>query len=338
MAAPYVTGAAAFVAALYPLDTLSQRIGRILDNVVPLDSLSGKCVTGGLLNLDLAVGDPPPITVTYPLGGETFTIGKQIPIEWSSWGISGDVKIFLKSTDLTNTYLVTRAAAYDSIPYEYTIPCNIPTGSYFIRVEKEGIGDGKSGDFTINTGPCITVSGPSGRETYYPGDRMAVEWDTWGISGDVRISLIRSDLTRSYSITPATPFDSSPFQYTIPVGLNAGSHHIGVKKTGEAFGRSASFTIRPGISSITVIRPMAGEIYSHGNRISIEWTTAGLTGDVMILLKRADGSGEYTITPATRCDNSPFNYRIPSNVLPANYEIEIRQGFVYGLSGNFTIN
>lgn len=338
MAAPYVTGVAAFIAALYPSDTLSQRIERILDNVVPLDSLSGKCVTGGLLNLDLAVGDPPPITVTYPSGGETFTIGKQIPIEWSSWGFTGDVKIFLKSTDLTNTYLITRTAAYDSIPYEYTIPCNIPAGSYFISIEKEGIGDGKSGDFTINTGSCITVSDPSGGETYYPGDQMNIAWDTWGISGDVKISLIRSDLTRSYYITNATPYDSSPFQYTIPVGINAGSHYIGIKKPDEAFGKSAEFTIKPGTSSITVIRPMAGEIYHRGNRMSIEWTTTGITGNVIITLKRSDGSGEYTITPATRYNNSPFNYRIPANVLTADYEIEIRQGPVYGLSGNFTIN
>jgi len=338
MAAPYATGAVAYVAALYPLDTLSRRVERILDNTAPLSSLSGICVTGGLLNLDKAAGDPPHITVTAPLEGETYTIGKKIPIKWSSWGINGDVRIALKSANGNDSFTVTARTAHDNFPYDYTIPCSVPAGTYIIRVEKPLFGGGESGHFTINTGSCITVSNPAGGETFYPGDPLSIEWDIWGISGDVKISLIRSDLTASKYIARAVPYNVSPYLYTIPVGLTGGSYYIGIKKQDQSFGKSADFTIKPSVSSITVIKPAAGEVYSHGANLTIEWVTSGIIGVVTILLKRADGTGEYTIATATRHDGSPVQYRVPVNVSPGAYVVEIRQNSVYGVSGNFIIN
>jgi len=51
MAAPHVSGAVALTAAEYPGQSLNDRIQRILLGVDPLDSLIGKVVTGGRLNL-----------------------------------------------------------------------------------------------------------------------------------------------------------------------------------------------------------------------------------------------------------------------------------------------
>jgi subtilisin family serine protease len=51
IATPHVTGAVALIAAEYPTETVAQRVDRILSSTSPLTSLSGKCVTGGMLNL-----------------------------------------------------------------------------------------------------------------------------------------------------------------------------------------------------------------------------------------------------------------------------------------------
>jgi subtilisin family serine protease len=55
MATPHVTGAVAFLASVFPSETAAERISRILNTAVPLGSLSGKCVTGGMLNLNDAL-------------------------------------------------------------------------------------------------------------------------------------------------------------------------------------------------------------------------------------------------------------------------------------------
>lgn len=51
MATPHVTGAAALYAATHPGATAAQIKSAILDSTVPIPSLSGKCVTGGRLNV-----------------------------------------------------------------------------------------------------------------------------------------------------------------------------------------------------------------------------------------------------------------------------------------------
>jgi len=65
MATPHVTGAIALIAAQYPSETVAQRIGRILDSVMPLPSLVDTCATEGMLNLygALMVNPSPEINV-----------------------------------------------------------------------------------------------------------------------------------------------------------------------------------------------------------------------------------------------------------------------------------
>jgi subtilisin family serine protease len=71
-AAPFVTGAAALVLARYPADSHPQIIARILNATDPLPSLSGKCVTGGRLNLRKALSPPIHLSVVPRPGGEPF--------------------------------------------------------------------------------------------------------------------------------------------------------------------------------------------------------------------------------------------------------------------------
>jgi subtilisin family serine protease len=61
-AAPYVTGAFSLVLAKYPAETHQQIIARVLNGTDPLPALTGKCVTGGRLNLRKALS--PPISLT----------------------------------------------------------------------------------------------------------------------------------------------------------------------------------------------------------------------------------------------------------------------------------
>src|SRR5438552_4367863 len=89
MAAPHVAGACALLMAHFPNDNYQQIINRVLSNVDPLPSLAGKCVSGGRLNLQKALGGSAPpqkptvsVAATDPNAAEqgpdpgTFTLSR----------------------------------------------------------------------------------------------------------------------------------------------------------------------------------------------------------------------------------------------------------------------
>jgi subtilisin family serine protease len=81
-AAPHVTGALALMLARYPTNTYQQTLDRLLTSVDRLPSLSGKCVTGGRLNLAKALSHWPP--VLEPLTGGTMNLQVRLRGEPSS--------------------------------------------------------------------------------------------------------------------------------------------------------------------------------------------------------------------------------------------------------------
>lgn len=69
MATPHVTGGVALMASYFPSESMAGRKARILNNVMPLGSLSGMCVTGGMLNLYNALTDTPAVSGTVSVWG-----------------------------------------------------------------------------------------------------------------------------------------------------------------------------------------------------------------------------------------------------------------------------
>jgi len=78
MAAAYVTGASALLRARYSSESPRQIIDRLLAGVDPLPTLTGRCLSGGRLNLQKALGPPSPspaqLTATQPLNGDDFAL------------------------------------------------------------------------------------------------------------------------------------------------------------------------------------------------------------------------------------------------------------------------
>jgi subtilisin family serine protease len=62
LAAPYVAGAFALLKVKFPTETHQQLIARVLTSVDPLPALTGKCATGGRLNLRKALSPPVQLT------------------------------------------------------------------------------------------------------------------------------------------------------------------------------------------------------------------------------------------------------------------------------------
>ena len=74
LAAPYVTGALALMLAKYPAENYRQVINRLMNTTDPLPSLSGKCVTGGRLNLRNALNPFIRLAVIPTAGATPFQL------------------------------------------------------------------------------------------------------------------------------------------------------------------------------------------------------------------------------------------------------------------------
>ena len=66
MAAPHVSGAVALLRQMHPSESYVQIINRLLGSAEPIASMTGKCVSGGRLNLDDALSYTPPALYVTP--------------------------------------------------------------------------------------------------------------------------------------------------------------------------------------------------------------------------------------------------------------------------------
>src|SRR5437879_4205543 len=126
MAAPHVTGSCALLTAHFPNDNYQQIINRIVSNVDPLPALAGKCVSGGRLNLQKALGGsappPPPEKPTVTTVATDATASEQGP-DTGTFTVS---RTGGTASALTVQYSLGGSATYgidyQSLPNSVTIP------------------------------------------------------------------------------------------------------------------------------------------------------------------------------------------------------------------------
>ncbi|MBI3852218.1 MAG: S8 family serine peptidase [Verrucomicrobia bacterium] len=73
-AAPYVSGTFALMLVKYPTETPQQIISRLLAATDPLPAFTGKCVTGGRLNFQKAIGPPIRLTAVPTVSNGPFQL------------------------------------------------------------------------------------------------------------------------------------------------------------------------------------------------------------------------------------------------------------------------
>ena len=87
--------------------------------------------------------------------------------------------------------------------------------------------------------------------------------------------------------------------------------------------------------SINVTSPNGGS-FKQAQSITIVWASSGITGDVKINLRKADGTSGTTLFNAVPYNSSPKSYSL-STVDPGNYFIIVKQGQLKGQSQNFEV-
>jgi subtilisin family serine protease len=163
MATPHVSGACALVWARYPDESYLQIKNRILAGTDPLPTLAGKCVTGGRLNLQKALGSTTP-QPTQPV--VTVSAGDPSATESGDPGRFTIMRTGSTASSLTVDYTVS-GTAQNGVDYQVltglvTIPGGSSSANLTVTPVDDPVAEGnETVVLTIAAGSAHTVGSPA---------------------------------------------------------------------------------------------------------------------------------------------------------------------------------
>jgi len=153
------------------------------------------------------------LSVTFPNGGETLTVGTSSSIIWTASGVTDNVKLILLNEDNSIFGVIVRDRAPGGSPYPWSAGQTevglAPAGRrYKIRVSTMdgGTKDVSDALFTIAAAgspepepepeptTSLTVTSPNGGESWTLASSHPITWTSRGLSGSVAISLMNGDV------------------------------------------------------------------------------------------------------------------------------------------------
>ena len=270
--------------------------------------------------------DPAPsINVESPDGGEIWGLGSVQTIHWSYYGDLGStVKIeALRGETVIATIPGVSIGAGGSGLFNLTVPSGTPLGTdYRIRVTSTSvpaITDTSNASFTISS--PITVESPNGGEVWQLGSAQAVQWTYTGNPGSsVKIEALRGETV--IATIPSVSIGSGGFGFfnlTVPFSTPLGDNYrfrvTSTSNPAYTDTSNAPFTISADSgSSITIVSPNGGEVWTQGSTQFINWTYAGNPGS-MVKIEFLKGSTVLkTVTDISTTSGSvsiPVPYSTP---------------------------
>ena len=275
------------------------------------------------------------IDVTYPNGGETLVRGQNYTVTWTSSGISGNVKVVI----LKAGQFLMNLAANDPNDGNYPfVP--IATFSdghdYQIAVSNlDGSISNTGGYFSITSG-SIDVTYPNGGETLVRGQNYNITWTSAGVSGNVKVVILKAGQFLM-NLAANDPNDGNyPF---VPIATFSDGHDYQIAVSnldGSISNTGGYFSITSG--SIDVTYPNGGETLVRGQNYNITWTSAGVSGNVKVVILKA---GQFLMNLAANDPNDGNYPFVPIATFSDGHDYQIAvsnlDGSISNTGGYFSI-
>ncbi|RLF26419.1 MAG: hypothetical protein DRN05_07065, partial [Thermoplasmata archaeon] len=255
--------------------------------------------------------------VSAPVGGETWYVGTQENISWTTYGTIDKVNLYYSINGGTSydSTIVTNASNVDG--YTWTIPDAIGTQT---RVKVEDFYDNtvygtSPGDFTIKG--RIIVTYPNGGEVFRVGSTENITWDAYGSLGNVQIEYsTNGGSSYDYTIVASTPAANETYAWTVDdaIGANLKVKITSLTYTDVSDESDSTFEIK-GVLDLTA--PNGGETWYVGTSENITWTKQGTLGNVELRYS-TDGGSTYpainTIATGVAASDLSYSWTIPDAI------------------------
>ena len=273
------------------------------------------------------IAPPPEITVLSPNGGETLQAGSNTNISWTSTNVA-NVKIELTTNNGADWSLIVASTpsigqyVWQNIPGVNSSLCRIKISN------ADGSGqpfDISNNNFTVTNliVQSIKLTSPIGGEAWEAGTTHNITWNGTAINS-VKIEFTSNNGTDWTTIANNLP-GSGSYAWNLP-NTNSTQCKIRVSDATDGVPSDVSgfaFTIKP-ISTLAVISPKAGDVYSAGSPVNIQWTSNGIQN---VKIEFTTNNGLLQADWFSLIDNTPSNgnfittFSIPSN----QYRIRISE-------------
>ncbi|MFA6233049.1 MAG: T9SS type A sorting domain-containing protein [Bacteroidota bacterium] len=130
-----------------------------------------------------SIAAPREITLLRPVGGETWFIGDEEDITWTSAGI-GDISIEVTTDNGATWSDVASAVPAQQGRFSWTVP-DTPSEQCRMRIFESGnpgVTDQSASVFSIAAHPSISVLSPNGGESWRPGQTENITWQSTNVS------------------------------------------------------------------------------------------------------------------------------------------------------------
>ncbi len=260
-----------------------------------------------------------PFTILYPTGGENLVSGQTYSFKWSGWDfdssfnpISG-YSIYLYGRSLgVNGPKYLGSINTSSSQFNWTVPTDIPAGSYTVNFQGPSQTGAISGVFSIgNTTtpqpPTISSMSPT---SALPGSLVYI----YGTNFNQGI-FVALDGAYGQTITPTLISDTS-ISFVVPSNISMGTHTVQVSEKASNFPLSNAVNLNVVSSQNPTISSMSPTSAFVGGSVHIYGTN--FTNKTYISVN----NGSQTITPNS-ISPTAITFSVPSNLSVGSHTIQV---------------
>lgn len=245
------------------------------------------------------------VTVTSPVGGESWQIGTSHNITWTSVGVSATALMKIEiSRDGGVTWAAPAVAA--STPNSGTKAWTVTgLGSANARVRVSVVSTPatfglSSADFTIPS-PSVTVTSPNGGESWQIGSSHSITWTTVSIPST---SMMKIEVSRDGGVTwgtsaVAAAVPNNGAKTWIVTGAGTATALVRVSVVSSLTVKDVSDAVfEIPLPGVTVTSPNGGESWAAGTTHAITWTTVSISATTMMKIQISRDGGATWSTSA----------------------------------------
>jgi hypothetical protein len=256
------------------------------------------------------------VTVLYPNGGETFSQGSTVGIQWTWTGTTTTARIQLWNNGVLSDLNASATCNNGTNSWSWTIPGSQPYGTnYKIYITTGTSSDYSNSTFTIGSTGTVTVSYPNGGETFSQGSTVGIQWTWTGTTTTARIQLwnngVLSDLNASATCNNGT----NSWSWTIPGSQPYGTNYKIYITTGTSSDYSNSTFTIGSTGTVTVSYPNGGENWSVGSSKIISWASSNVAS-LRIEYTTNAGSNWLLISSSVTASGGSYSWSVPNT--PSN--------------------